>query len=220
VVALQPVFAWSRRGKGCWQSFVVVAMLAAAAGCAGPTTLGAALDEELRVRGFEPREHALVIDEAASEIDGEFGDARIVASPECPDSPSSSDACARVLRREVAEVLQARLGSRGPTATPARFRVKGKEDFEFWFYTVIPPLLLLGIPTGRDVAEITLELEVGGEVLAATGRQDLVGGVYSDKFQRGAVANALADAIEQLDAKLRARHAKSASAAGAVGGLR
>jgi hypothetical protein len=220
VVALQPVFAWSRRGKGCWQSFVVVAMLAAAAGCAGPTTLGAALDEELRVRGFEPREHALVIDEAASEIDGEFGDARIVASPECPDSPSSSDACARVLRREVAEVLQARLGSRGPTATPARFRVKGKEDFEFWFYTVIPPLLFLGIPTGRDVAEITLELEVGGEVLAATGRQDLVGGVYSDKFQRGAVANALADAIEQLDAKLRARHAKSASAAGAVGGLR
>jgi len=210
---------WSRRGKGRWHAFVVVAMFAVGAGCAAPSTLGAALDEELRVRGFEPRAHALVIDEAASEIDGEFGDARIVDSPECPSSPRSSDACARVLRREVAEVLQARLGSRGPTATPARFRVKGKEDFEFWFYTVIPPLLFLGIPTGRDVAEITLELEVGGDVLTATGRQDLVGGAYSGKFKRGAAANALADAIEQLDAKLRARHAKSASSAGAVGGL-
>jgi hypothetical protein len=209
------------RGQGVRRWAAWSGMAVAMAGC-GPSTIGKAVDAELRDRGFEPQSLPLEIDEAASQIEGEFGDARLMTSPDCSPSLSTAQACAqagaRELRRELAEVLRARWGARGPNAAAARFRLKGKEDFEVWYYAFLPPLLFLGLPYGRDKAEVTIELDVGGEVFTASGQQDMSGGIYSAQFLRGALANAIADAIEQLESKLRARRSKSSHSANAAGG--
>lgn len=149
-------------------------------GCARP--LSDVVREDLRIapRFEAPRR----IDAAASVVDLEVD---VAVSDEGYYE-------AEALRAAVAEALDLVLAQGDWPAAPTRFRVLGRLSHQGWI-GVIPclgVLILAGCPSKIGKADITLELEVGGQRRMAGGQGSAIGGLY---YQGNAAGVALARAL-------------------------
>jgi hypothetical protein len=203
----------SMRGARLLAGSVVAALELGACGSSGSVVQGA--DAELRDRDFAFEPLDLVVDEAASEVEGQFVHAELGAFDkpsepganatvtECDDEDALPEACTREFRRRFGQLLQTRLGRPGPNAVPVRFRLRGEESKEWWVVPILAWYLsVFGVPVGRDSADVTLELEVAGRVHTGEGH---AGGRFGLYYGQGDPLHAaLADAIEAVAASLRA----------------
>ena len=130
-----------------------------------------------------------VVDEQASEVIFNSADPILVSS-----GPT--------YRRELTQVVQSAMQGGDQ---PARFRLRASmhvQKYYFFFFPCLIVLPLAGCPVAQEVADVDLDLEVGGRRYKGQAQETVWQGYYYNyDGVRAAVARATGKALEQISAK-------------------